>query len=688
MTDPNIARALLFAPLVCYALAATSAVLLASARGALRSLVPSLLIAVGALFGIITALSALLGGGAEIVTAWSITPFATLTFRLDALAAFFLLVISLPAVMIAWYGVGYLDTAHATSGGHAGGAKTPTRTATDVLLAAFLASMTLVVLADGIFAFLLAWELMSLVSFFLVLGDGHQRDTRRAAYVYMTMTHIGTGFLFVAFLLLFRHAGALDFEALRSSAATLNGPLRDAIFLLALIGLGTKAGLVPLHVWLPRAHPAAPSHISALMSGVMVKTALYGIVRMGWELVGPGPGWWGGLLLILGAVSAVLGILYALMERDLKRVLAFSTVEHVGIMTLGLGAAMMLTAGGHASAAALALLAALVHLLNHTIFKGLMFLGAGAVQVGTGTRDLERLGGLIKGMPRTALAMLLGSVAIAALPPLNGFVGEWLLFQALLQVGVAGGTVLPGTLSAVAAAALALTGALALACFVRFFGIAFLGQARSEAARLAHEVPRSMQAAMGVLAGLCLLFGIVPGILFRLLQPVTNELAGAVASPSLSALPSVDPALLSGSYAPLGVVFGLVLVGVIPWLVARLVGGPGRSRVAPPWVCGIRLEPRMQYTATGFAKPIRLIFQAAIRPERNVVIERTASPYVVNAVRYEEGVLPVFERHLFERGVNLLLAASHQIRRMQSGSLRAYLTYLFVTLIVVLVLAR
>jgi hydrogenase-4 component B len=560
--------------------------------------------------------------------------------------------------------------------------------ATDALLAMFLASMTLVVLADGIFAFLLAWELMSIISFFLVLGDGHHLGNRRAAYVYLVMTHIGTGFLLLAFLLLFRHAGSLDFAVLRQAAPALGDVTRDAIFLLGLVGFGAKAGVIPLHVWLPRAHPAAPSHISALMSGVMVKTAIYGLIRLVWEWAGPGQSWWGDLLVIAGALSAVLGILYALMERDLKRVLAYSTVEHVGIITLGLGAATILSAGLHSSAAALALVATLVVLLNHAVFKGLLFLVAGAVQTGAGTRDLERLGGLVKRMPRTAVAALIGCVAIAALPPLNGFVGEWLLFQSLLQLGVADGSALLATLAGLAAGALALTGALSLASFVRLFGIGFLGQARSDAARHAHEVPVSMQAGMGLLAGLCVLLGVMPGVVLRLLHPVTAALVGVTASPSLNAFPAPTSGRGEGAYAPLVLVIFLLVLGVLPWFIARWIGGNVRTRVAPPWVCGFGLEPRMQYTATGFAKPIRLIFQAAVRPERNVTLERPVSPFVVSAVHYEEGLLPVYERHLYERGVSLLLSASHRIRLLQSGSLRAYLTYLFVTLIVVLALTR
>ncbi|MEA2583018.1 MAG: hydrogenase-4 component [Thermomicrobiales bacterium] len=681
MTDGiDLPSRMMLLPALLFASAFVSAIIVRG-TGPARSRLPSWLMIAGAIAGVLVAVNALLRGGTEGVGGWSVAPFVRIDFRVDPLAAFFLLVISLPAIAAAWYGVGYLESSRGD--GH------PTsRPAIDALLAAFLASMSLLVLTDGVFGFLLFWELMSLVSFFLVLGDGHHAATRRAAYVYVVMTHVGTGFLLLAFMTLARHAGSFEFEAIHAAASGLGRWERDLVFLLALVGFGTKAGLIPLHVWLPRAHPAAPSHVSALMSGVMVKMAVFGLLRVAFEWAAPGPVWWGAVLIVAGAVSAVLGILYALMERDLKRVLAYSTVEHIGIITLGLGSAVMLSAGGHAAGAALALIATLVHLLNHAIFKSLLFLVAGAVQIGTGTRDLERLGGLVRRMPRTAALFLVGAVAIAALPPLNGFTGEWLLFQGLLRLAVEDGSAGVGTLAAVAAGALALTGALAVACFVRAFGVGFLALPRSQEASEAREVGSSMIGAMGLLAACCVVLGVTPGILFRLLRHVTTQLTGAMASPSLGPGNVFESNRMQGTYAPLAVVIGLVVVGVIPWLVARWLGGPGRTRVAPTWVCGSTIEPRMEYSATAFAKPIRLIFQAVIRPVRNVTLDRPSSPYFVRTVRYQEHVKPIFERHLYERVVATLFAASHHVRTLQSGSMRAYLTYLFVTLVVVIVLAR
>jgi hydrogenase-4 component B len=670
----------LLLPVACYAVALVSALLARGADVTVRQL-PSWLTMAGGATGLAIAINALLRGGVVELGGWQVVSEVRVDFRLDPPAAFFLLVVSLPAIAAAWYGVGYLETPHGD--GHA-----PSRTAVDALLAAFLASMSLLVLAAGVFGFLLFWELMSLVSFFLVLGDGHGAVNRRAAYVYVVMTHVGTGFLLLAFMLLMRQAGSFDFGAIRAAAPALSGWERDLVFLLALVGFGTKAGLIPLHVWLPRAHPAAPSHVSALMSGVMVKMAIFGLLRTMFEWAAPGPEWWGGVLIVAGALSAVLGILYALMERDLKRVLAYSTVEHVGIITLGLGSAVMLSAEGHATGAALALIATLTHVLNHAVFKSLLFLGAGAVQTGTGTRDLERLGGLIRRMPRTAALFLVGSVAITALPPLNGFAGEWLLFQGLLRLGTENGSAGVGTLAAVAAAALALTGALAVACFVRTFGVGFLAQPRSDKARQAGEVDRTMLGAMGLLAGCCVVLGIAPGAVFRLLRPVTDGLVGATANPSLGLGRVFDAKTMDGTYAPLMITVGLMVVGILPWLIARKLAGPMRARVAPTWVCGVKLEPRMEYSATAFAKPIRLIFQAVIRPEREIGLDRPSSPFFVRAVRYHEQVKPIFERHFYQRVVAALIAASHRVRRLQSGSMRTYLTYLFVTLVVVIVLAR
>jgi hydrogenase-4 component B len=663
---------LLLAPVALYLLGALLALVDRRAPGR----APHLVALTASLLAIVVAVRVLLGGATEQLAAFAVTPYAQLSFRLDPLAAYFLLIIAIAAVATSIYALGYL---HDEQGSVAG---------LGFAYNGFLAAMVLVVLADSVFAFLLAWEVMSLASFFLVIHHHRQAEVRRAGLIYLVMTHAGTGFLLVGFLLLFASSGSFEFDRFRAAAATLSPFTRDAVFLLALIGFGTKAGVIPLHVWLPLAHPAAPSHVSALMSGVMLKTAIYGLLRIGWEFAGTGPPWWGGLLLALGAISAVLGVLYALMEHDLKRLLAYHSVENIGIILLGIGAAFLLRALDQPAGAALALLAGLYHVLNHAVFKALLFLGAGAVQQVTHSRDLDALGGLIHRMPWTAATFLVGAAAISALPPLNGFVSEWLTFQALLVLGLAAPTAIYALGAAVAVALLALTGGLAAFCFVKAFGIVFLGMPRSAPAGAAHEVNWSMRLGLGLLAAMCIGLGLLPTVVVRLLAPVTRALAGVAAAPALGLAPA-PVATPSGSLAPLALLGVLVALGGIGLLWGRLCGGPGRTRVAPPWSCGIVLEPSMQYSSMALAKPIRIIFRALVRAYREVEREPVAGqPYFVARVRYEAGLHPVYERYVYGPVVRGLLGLAQRIRVLQTGSVRMYLAYIFATLVVVLLLSR
>ena len=381
---------------------------------------------------------------------------------------------------------------------------------------AFLAGMNLVVLADDAFTFLLSWELMSLASWALVMAHHRVRDNAEAGYIYLVMAGFGTFCLLLAFGLLAGADGNYAFDAIRSG--TVSPTIAALVLALVLIGAGSKAGLVPLHVWLPLAHPAAPSHVSALMSGVMTKVAVYGFVRIVFDLIGAPVWWWGLVVLVLGGVTAALGVLYALMQHDLKRLLAYHTVENIGIIFIGLGLALAFEANGMADGAALSLTAALFHVLNHSLFKSLLFFGSGAVLTATGERDMEHLGGLIHRMPLTSFAFLVGCVAISALPPLNGFVSEWLTFQAILISPSLPQWALKFAIPAVGAL-LALSAALAAACFVKAFGITFLGRARTPAAERAKEVDRYSLAAMFGLRGLCVLAGILPGFVIDGLAP-------------------------------------------------------------------------------------------------------------------------------------------------------------------------
>ena len=458
---------------------------------------------------LLSLLAALLSLGAQpsVVTLPLGLPWIGAHFRLDPLAAFFLLVVGLGGAGASLYALGHGRHEHE-----------PQRVLP--FYPAFLAALNLVVVADDAFSFLFAWELMSLTSWALVMSHDRESGNAYTGYVYIVMAIFSGLALLLCFGLLAGPTGGYAFDAVRE-AHPLPGTAALAL-ILALIGTGSKAGVVPLHAWLPLAHPAAPSHVSALMSGVMTKVAVYGFVRIVFDLLGTPTAWSGILVLAVGGITAVLGVLYALMEHDLKRLLAYHTVENIGIIFIGLGLALAFGANGLATAAALALTAALFHVFNHSVFKSLLFFGAGAVLIATGERDMDHLGGLIHRMPKTAFVFLVGCVAISALPPLNGFVSEWLTFQAILlhpdlpQWGFK--IMIPAD-----GALLALSAALAAACFVKAFGVTFLGRPRTPAATDACETDRCSLAAMFVFSGLCLLAGIFPGVVIDLLAPVVAD---------------------------------------------------------------------------------------------------------------------------------------------------------------------
>jgi formate hydrogenlyase subunit 3/multisubunit Na+/H+ antiporter MnhD subunit len=515
-------------------------------------------------------------------------------FRVDALAAFFLTVINLGGAAASLFALGY--------GRHE---ETPLRVLP--FYPAYLAAMNLVVLANDAFSFLAAWEFMSLTSWALVIAHHHDRENVRAGYVYLLMASFGTLALLLGFGLLAGSDGHYAFDAIRATHATPG--LTALVLILVLIGAGSKAGVVPLHAWLPLAHPAAPSHVSALMSGVMTKVAVYGFVRIVFDLLGPPDWWWSIPVLITGGVSAAMGVLYALMQRDIKRVLAYSTIENIGIIFAGLGLALAFKAEGLPFAAALALTAGLLHVLNHSLFKSLLFFGAGAVLNATGTRDMECLGGVIHRMPQTAFVFLVGCAGISALPPLNGFVSEWLTFQAILLSPQLPSWGLKLTVPAIGAL-LALSAALAAACFVRAFGITFLGRPRAPAASSAHETDGNSLAAMYFLAAACLLAGILPGLFIDALAPVVQSLVGGrmPAQESVEWLSIVPIAEGRSSYNGLLVFVFMVASGAIAAFAIHRVASD-KLRRGPAWGCGYPpLSPVAQYTADSFAQPIRRIF--------------------------------------------------------------------------------
>lgn len=608
-------------------------------------------------------------------------PLLTFAVRLDPLAAFFLLMISLAGLAVSVYALGYLTEFYGrTSMGLLGS-----------LYNGFLLSMSLVVMADHGFFFLIVWELMSLLSYFLVVTEHEKADVRYAGFFYLIMTHVGTAFIILTFLMFFQEAGSFSFDAFRHPEQPLPEGMRTFAFLAALIGFGTKAGIVPLHVWLPYAHPAAPSHISALMSGVMIKTAIYALVRVYFDFLGGQfPWWWGFVILTVGAVSALLGVMYALMEHDLKSLLAYHSVENIGIILLGIGAGMIFQTYGLKDFAALGLLAGLYHTINHAMFKALLFLGAGSLLYATHTRNMEEYGGLLRRMPWTGFFFLIGAVSIAALPPTNGFVSEWLVFQSLF-LSFHLPVVLLKLMLPIAAAMLALTGVLALACFAKAFGISFLALPRSGHARRAAEVPISMRIGMGGLAGMCVVLGLGPMLVVPLLDRVASPLTGVSISAKVLALDGWAIAPVNVEFSSLSAPALAIILAALAGLSLLLVlafGGRVTKRYYKTWGCGINLSPRMEYSATGFVQPIKRVFSMVYQPTVKLETEfLEESRYFAKRRRFEFHIAPLFQTYLYDPVVTCFATAADRLRIIQTGSLHLYLAYIFVTLIALLLLA-
>ena len=546
---------------------------------------------------------------------------------------------------------------------------------------AFLAGMTLVVLADDAFTFLISWEFMSLTSWALVMAHHRVPDNVRAGYVYLVMASFGTLTLLLAFGLLAGPDGLYAFAQMR--AAHPSAMIGALAMILALIGAGSKAGIVPLHAWLPLAHPAAPSHVSALMSGVMTKVAIYGFVRIAFELAGP-PAWWLSIVVLaLAGITTFMGVLYALMQHDLKRLLAYHTVENIGIIFIGIGLALAFKAHGMLFAAALALTAALLHVFNHSLFKSLLFLGSGAVLVATGERDMEHLGGLIHRMPQTAFVFLVGCVAISALPPLNGFVSEWLTFQAILLSPQLPSWGLKFLVPAVGAL-LALSAALAAACFVKAFGVSFLGRPRTPAAAQAKETDANSLAAMYFLAALCLVAGILPGLFIDALAPVTKSLVGVsmLHQAGVEWLSIVPIAESRSSYNGLLVfIFVLMSGSITAFAIHRLASN--RLRRAPAWDCGYPdASPATQYTASSFAQPIRRVYGATVFRAREV--GEMPPPGSTAPARFHVDLRDLIWDFAYAPIAIGIAFATERLDVLQFLTIRSYLALVFTALVLLL----
>ncbi|OQY20383.1 MAG: hydrogenase 4 subunit B [Desulfobacteraceae bacterium 4572_35.1] len=591
--------------------------------------------------------------------------------KLDPLAGLFLLIVGLVTAVVGCYGPAYVRE-------YENGAQ-PLPVLT-VFTGLFVAGMFLVMLAADAFSFMLAWELMSVASYFLVAYQHQNSENRNAAFIYLLMAQVGGLFILLGYGVLAAFGGAFSFDAM--AAAPLSSGWASIAFILAFIGFGMKAGVVPLHVWLPQAHPVAPSHISALMSGVMLKVAVYGFIRFSYDLLGDIHWQWGVLVLFIGSVSAILGVLYALMQHDLKRLLAYHSVENIGIIYMGIGLSMIFSSFDLPLLAALGLVAALYHSLNHALFKSLLFLGAGAVLQNSHEHDLEKMGGLIRGMPITALCFLIGCISISALPPFNGFVSEWLTFQAALQ-GPAIDSGVISSLIPVAAAVLALTGALAAACFVKVFGVAFLGLPRSEAVSKARESSFGMVFAQGVLALCCLLFGVFPTWTVGAINVIPQHLLG-VGLPAATEKGWVwltPMAAETASYGAPMVLLGICLAWLIVWLWLHPRRRKTPVRVGDTWDCGFGpLNSRMQYTSSSFTQPIRRVFRPVWPIDEQIIAKDEKHPgghyhLRVGDWAWNKIYLPIGR---------ILLASAKRAAMIQGGNIRVYLAYSFFTLIFLL----
>lgn len=623
----------------------------------------------GGLFGLAAACPVLVAGSGPSFAWPGPFAFAPFTVRFDPLAAFMVAVISLLALVAAVYSVAYVREYSGRGVGAMG-----------FFMNVFIASMVALVAVDNAFYFLIFFEMMTLASYFLVIFD-QDDEAVSAGFLYFLIAHAGSVLIMAAFFILASHSGSLDFASFRSTH--LPAPLASTVFLLAFLGFGAKAGMVPLHSWLPRAHPAAPSHASALMSGVMVKIGVFGILKVGVDLLGAQAAWWGLVVLGFGALSAVLGVLYALAENDIKRLLAYSSVENVGIILMGVGVGMFGLATHQPVLAALGLLAGLYHLLNHAVFKGLMFLGAGAVLYRVHSKDLQQMGGLARVMPLTALAFLIGALSIAALPPLNGFASEWFTYQALFTLSH--GDFIARLLGPIAVVMLAVTGALAVKCFVKVYGVAFSGAARSAHAAHATEAPWPMLLGLGLLALGCIALGLGAPVVAPVIAKVASTLGGspiAVAQGAAVFPASSTQAMMS---TPL-IALLLLAVPALPLLLVTVFKGPrlARRHAGDAWACGYAYDGKMAVSSAGFAQPLRTMFAPLYQLREALDPAPSLHAALQRVIRTATRVEPTWDERLIAPLTRFIPWLGAKVQWLQRGDLRVYCLYVVAALLALL----
>ncbi|MGM9539158.1 proton-conducting transporter transmembrane domain-containing protein [Anaerovibrio sp.] len=543
----------------------------------------------------------------------------------------------------------------------------------------FLFSIVAVLISGDAFTFIVSWEIMALVSFLLVNHEAGKKETVSAAYQYMVMTHLGTAAILVAFYLLGSHSASFAFADMMHNQ--LDGVMRHIAFLCAFAGFALKSGLMPLHIWLPNAHPAAPSHVSALMSGVMLKVALYGFGRFAFQFIGMEVFWYGLLVTVIGLISAFLGVLYATMEVDMKRILAYSSVENMGIIFAVFGCGMILMSMNLFPLAVVAFTAAMVHAFSHSLMKGLMFMSAGAVMHATGSKNIEKMGGLIKKMPYTAFFTLIGAMALSSLPFTSGLIGEWLVLQSFITLAQQAGSPELRLLVVFAFIMLGLTGATALGCFVRLYGTAFLGCPRSQIVDKAHEQPFFMLAGMGIAAALVVIVGVLP-------DPVVNIMQGIVAGPMTPPMGNPLGIIWGGSgryaiYSPAIILAVTVLVSA--FVAVALLGRKKFERRDVTWNCGTYPTSRQQYSATGFSKPLRRAFGSILNPQRHTEYLRKEHDYFGRKLKVRLEIPDLFTEKLYKPVQTWMISSSSAFRHVQEGSVSLYIGYTMIAMIAVLI---
>ena len=635
---------------------------------------------VACLFGIVAACCSIIAGATGIFGAEQFICFATpfnfanFTLLINPLSGLLLVAINILA-LVAWiYGLAYFDEYKGMGLGAIG-----------FFMNLFVASMNMVLTVDNAFWFLVFFELMSLTSYFLVIVE-QKPQSIKGGFLYFIMAHVGFFMIMLSYLIMAANTGSFEFATFR--ATQFSPAIASLCFILAFCGFGCKAGMFPFHSWLPQAHPAAPSNVSALMSGGMIKIGIFGIVKVGLDLLGSCEVqlWWGLVILVIGALSSVLGVAYALGEHDIKKLLAYHSVENIGIILLGIAIGYMGMALNQPIIAVLGIMAGLYHVLNHAMFKGLLFLGAGSVLYTTGSRNMEIMGGLARVMPATAMCFLIGSLAISAIPPLNGFVSEWFIYQSMFSVAITG-DIIVRFFAAFAAVSLAITGALAVTCFVKAYGVTFLGAPRSEAAANAKEVPASMRIGMIILAVMCVCLGIGAPWVAPVMQNIAAATTGQAAIAVASGLDIANPAIGSVVSTPMLAIL-LIACVLVPVAARSLFSKGGVATDRDPWACGYALDPEMPVVATTFAAEVKM-FLKPIYAAREAVVSTAGSFQAMfgNVVSGAAKAETVGDKYVVAGTASFVNWISKQVQKIEGGNFRVYIIYIVVALVFFLALA-